>query len=338
MEDDYMVMNKTSISVKNLHIEYHEYVREKFFSFGKTQIHSPLKGISIEINQGDRLAIIGRNGSGKSTLLRAMAGLLKPSEGDITTNGRVILLAGVDPGFSSDLTGSENIKELAAVYGVPKNERKSFISKVKDFTELGDDFERKYGNYSSGMKGKLGFAFISDIKPDVLLIDEVFGAGDRDFKAKGKARMEELLADATTVVMCTHSLPLAKDICNRCIIIEGGHLVFAGDIDDGITYYKSLKRNLVDWMNFSYKEKVLENDALFFDFEKEFHVTEPIRVVVHDNIEKIFALTKEFETGEKCSIPITQLPVHLDCKVKLQQYRHEKWYDASEYIPITVIN
>ena len=334
MEDDYMVMNNSSISVKNLHIEYHEYVRGKFFSLGKTLIHNPLKGISIEINHGERLAVIGRNGSGKSTLLRTMAGLLKPSDGEITTNGRVILLAGVDPGFSNDLTGAQNVKELASVYGVPKEEIESFTRKVKDFTELGDNFERKYGNYSTGMKGKLGFGFISDIKPDILLIDEVFGAGDREFKAKARVRMEELLADAATVVMCTHSLAMAKDICNNCIIIEEGHIVFDGDIDDGITYYKSLKRNLVDWMNFSYKEKVLENDALFFDFEKEFNVTEAIRVVVHDNIEKIFALTKEFEVGEKCSIPINLLPNHLDCKVKLQQYRHEKWYDASDYIMI----
>ena len=210
-----MVLKNGSIDIESLSVQYSEFTRQGAFSTGKTTDHETLAEVSFSIQPSERVAVIGRNGSGKSTLLSSMAGMLRPSAGSINTQGRVLLLAGVDPGFSTYLTGSENIAQLAPAYGIPRKSVKSFSEKVKQFTELGDDFERKYGNYSSGMKGKLGFGFISHLECDILLIDEVFGAGDRDFKSKAKKKMEELIDRAATVVMCTTTHTLAREICNR---------------------------------------------------------------------------------------------------------------------------
>ena len=127
------------------------------------------------------MAIIGRNGSGKSTLLSA----LRECSGLPRSNrifGRVLYLSGVDPGFDAELTGRENVSQLSSAYGVKKEDVPMFVESVKEFTELGEAFERKYSGYSGGMKSKLGFGFISDLRSEILLIDETFGAGDRSLK------------------------------------------------------------------------------------------------------------------------------------------------------------
>ena len=149
VEDDDMVMKEGSIEVQGLRVEYEEYTREGFFSFGKTTKHMPLQEIDLKVKNGDRVAVIGRNGSGKSTLLLSLAGFLRPERGSIHTKGRTLFLAGVDPRFSPELTGRENITDLAPAYGIPGHLIEKFTESVKDFAELGDNFERKYGNYSS---------------------------------------------------------------------------------------------------------------------------------------------------------------------------------------------
>ena len=331
-----MVMKEGSIEVQGLRVEYEEYTREGFFSFGKTTKHMPLQEIDLKVKNGDRVAVIGRNGSGKSTLLLSLAGFLRPERGSIHTKGRTLFLAGVDPGFSPELTGRENITDLAPAYGIPGHLIEKFTESVKDFAELGDNFERKYGNYSSGMKGKLGFGFVSNLQCDILLIDEVFGAGDRDFKAKAKAKMEELIDDAATVVMCTHSLSLALDICNRCIILEEGRMVFEGGITEGVDFYKSLKKELVDWIELPYTTKYVDEEGLRFNFKDEFGVDEDLRLVVHDNLAKDFVILEEIGAGRDINIGLQALPGHLDCKFKVQQLRFGRWYDASNYTRIAL--
>ena len=330
-----MVLKNGSIEIENLSVQYSEFTRQGVFSTGKTTDHLTLSDISISIHPSERVAVIGRNGSGKSTLLSSMAGMLRPREGSINTRGRALLLAGVDPGFSTYLTGSENVSQLAPAYGIPRKSVGPFSEKVKQFTELGDDYERKYGNYSSGMKGKLGFGFISHLECDILLIDEVFGAGDRDFKAKAKEKMEELIDRAATVVMCTHSLTLAREICDRCIVLEGGGVAFDGPIEDGLAFYRSLKKSLVDWIDLPYAVKTSSNGELDFNFSRELGVEENIRLVIIDNISREFFLIEEIPAGSTFKVTKEDLPDHLDCKFKLQQNRFGRWYDASNYIPIS---
>jgi len=329
-----MVVKDSPIVVRDLEMEFHEHVREGFFSIGKSLDHIALRGVSFEVKQGDRLAIIGRNGSGKSTLLRCMAGFHRPKSGTVVTEGRVVLLAGTNPGFDSELTGRENIIEMALAYGIPPSEREGFSESVKEFTELGDDFERKFGNFSSGMQAKLGFGFISSIKSDILLVDETFGSGDIEFREKAKTRMNELLEDTGTVVMCTHSLSLAMAICNKAIVLENGYIVFEGEVNEGVEFYQSLNKKLVDWIDLPYNLKYIENDVVSFNFSEEFGVDEDIRFIIHDDKTKGYPVKDILPAGTDFVITRDLLPAHGQCKFKIQQKRLNRWYDASDYVQI----
>ena len=282
------------------------------------------------------MAIIGRNGSGKSTLLKAITGMLRPVDGSIIVNGRVIYLAGVNPGFDPELSGRENVKQLAFAYGIGSEVVTEFVEKIRDFTELGEAFERKYGGYSSGMMGKLGFGFISELRSDILIIDETFGAGDREFKKKAKSKMDELIHETATVVMATHSMELAKRICDRCIVIDDGILDFDGRVEHGVEHYKTLTENTLNWIQLPYEKKFVSSGKLSFDFDEEFGCREDLRFVIFDNSSNSFTTIKEIDGGENFEILIDELPTELDCKFKLQQFRDGKWYDASKYVQISV--
>jgi ABC-type polysaccharide/polyol phosphate transport system ATPase subunit len=192
------------------------------------------------VNNGDVVALVGRNGSGKSTLLRGIAGLLRPSDGSITTRGRVILLAGVNPGFSMEATGRENMLELGRAYGVSNTELHEFSQSIIDFADIGDAIDRRVKGYSGGMKGKLGFGFITALRPDVLLIDETLGVGDEEFQAKARDRLRKFVASSGAVIMSTHSLGLARELCNRGLVIDRGKIVADAEIEDAMLAYRGL--------------------------------------------------------------------------------------------------
>ena len=329
-----MVITGSAIRVKNLKMEFQEHVREGFLGLINTKNHLAIKDISLDVETGERLAVIGRNGSGKSTLLRCIAGFHKPKSGIIETNGRVILLAGTDPGFNKQLTGRQNVLDMAGAYGIPNAEKVGFVEGVRKFAELGENFDRKYGNYSSGMKGKLGFGFVSSITTDLLLIDETFGSGDLEFKEKAKLRMKELLEDAGTVVMCTHSLSLASEICDRVIVLENGFIVFDGEMEEGLDFYKSLNRQIVEWVEFPYSERKIEDGSISFDFLDEFGLNEDIRLVVYDSRLKDFIFIEVIPAGSSIKLSQATLSGDSEYKFKIQQKRLGRWYDASKYVNI----
>ena len=330
-----MVVESSAIDVQDLSVDYHEYTRDKVFSFGKRQTIHALKNINFTLEEGEHVAIIGRNGSGKSTLLKCLAGLLRPASGTVVINGRVIFLSGVDPGFDSELTGRENIRQLAPAYGVKKENIEEFTESVKQFTELGEAFERKYLGYSGGMKGKLGFGFISDLRSDILIIDETFGAGDREFKKKSKARMNAMVSEIPTLLMCSHGLSLVTSICERGLVMNEGELIFDGPILDAVAHYEALTEDSINWIEFPYQKKYISEEKLHFDFGDEFQIIENMRLVIFDNKLKQFILMEEFENLESFSCLRSDLPGHLDCFFKIQQFKDDKWYDASRYVRFT---
>lgn len=333
-----MVLDKFVISVEDISVDYHEYTRDKVFSFGKRQTINALKNINFSLEEGEHVAIIGRNGSGKSTLLKCIAGMLRPSTGSIKVEGRAIFLAGVDPGFDAELTGRENVKQLAPAYGVSQEKIEEFTESVKQFTELGEAFERKYSGYSGGMKGKLGFGFISDLRSDILMIDETFGAGDREFKKKSKARMNAMVSEIPTLVMCSHGLSLVASICERGLVMNEGELAFDGPINDAINFYEQLTEDSINWIEFPYQKKYISEEGLVFNFKEEFEIFENMRIVIHDNKLKQFILMEEFENLDSFTCKISDLPGHLDCMFKIQQYKDERWFDASRYVRLTKEN
>ena len=198
---------------------------------------SGVRNISLEVNQGEVLGIIGRNGSGKSTLLKMMAGVFPPDSGTIATRGSVSLLAGVGVGFHKELTGRENAYLYGALMGRTTEQIDELIEEIQSFAELDHHFDRPIRTYSSGMKSRLGISVATAFKPDLLLIDEVLGVGDASFRKKSERRVKDMISESGTVVIVSHSLGMLKTICDRIIVLGSGSVLHEGDVELGLELY-----------------------------------------------------------------------------------------------------
>ncbi len=196
-----------------------------------------LEGIDLTVNSGEVLGVIGKNGSGKSTLLRVIAGIYPADEGVCKVRGDISLLSGLGTGFSRHLTGRENAILYGSILGhsIPKMEE--LMTEIIDFSELGDFIDQPLRTYSAGMKARLGLAVASAIQPDILLVDEVLGVGDPNFREKSMDRILCMVEDAGTVVIVSHSFALMKKICSRMVLIHHGEIVSEGEPEDVIKAY-----------------------------------------------------------------------------------------------------
>ena len=235
-----MVLKSGSITISGLVTDYDDFIRSKSNPLGRIDSFRALDGIDIDVEPGEVVAIIGRNGAVKSTLLKVITGFMRPSKGVVETSGRVFLLAGSNPGLLYQLSGRENARLLGMAYGEENENIDSFVKSVEEFCNLREAFDRKVGGYSTGMRGKLGFGIITALKPDILLIDETLGVGDREFRAKAQIRLREFIERSGTVLISTHSLGLAKELCSRGILLEGGKIEFEGGIQEAIDRYISI--------------------------------------------------------------------------------------------------
>tara|TARA_B110001452_G_scaffold228672_1_gene204224 strand:- start:159 stop:869 length:711 start_codon:yes stop_codon:yes gene_type:complete len=226
------------LEIDDLTVSYKELKISGMSPFAKKRNIVALKNINFDVIKGENIAILGRNGAGKSTLLKCIAGFLRPSEGIVITRGRIMLLAGTNPGFQPDTSGRENLRLLAPLYGIENEKIDDFIKGVEEFTQLGESLNRNYRGYSTGMKGKLGFGFITGLTPDVLLIDETLGVGDLEFRAKAQIRLKKFIERSGSVIMSTHSLGLASEMCTKGILLDGGKILFQGDIKECINIYR----------------------------------------------------------------------------------------------------
>ena len=207
---------------------------------------SGVRNISLEVNQGEVLGIIGRNGSGKSTLLKMMAGVFPPDSGTIATRGSVSLLAGVGVGFHKELTGRENAYLYGALMGRTTEQIDELIEEIQSFAELDHHFDRPIRTYSSGMKSRLGISVATAFKPDLLLIDEVLGVGDASFRKKSEKRVKDMISESGTVVIVSHSLGMLKTICDRIIVLDSGSVLHEGDVESGLEIYANGQKDTND--------------------------------------------------------------------------------------------
>jgi ABC-type polysaccharide/polyol phosphate transport system ATPase subunit len=164
-----------------------------------------LRGISFKLERGEILGIVGRNGSGKSTLLRAIGGIYSPDEGRIEVHGKVSTLFSTTVGFQPELSGIENIYLNGILLGLSSKEVDELLDSIVDFAELGNFINMPVRTYSSGMYARLGFSIAVNVKGDILLIDEILGAGDAKFNQKARQKMEELLREGRTIVLASHN-------------------------------------------------------------------------------------------------------------------------------------
>ncbi len=202
--------------------------------------YTAINRLSLDVHQGEVLGIIGRNGSGKSTLLRVMAGIYQPDEGSVKVRGRTSLLAGVRVGLNENLTGRENVHLYGSILGHNKEVMDSMMDDIIEFSELGEFFEQPLRTYSSGMRARLGIAIASAVEPEILLIDEVLGVGDPQFREKSKQRILSLVQSTSTVVLVSHSFGLMREICDRVAFIDEGKVIFVGDPTKSIRKYFDL--------------------------------------------------------------------------------------------------
>lgn len=186
-----------------------------------------LKDVSFQVERGESVALIGRNGSGKSTMLKVIAGVMYPSQGSVRVNGEIAPMIELGAGFDMELTARENIFLNGAVLGHDRAYMQEHFESIIDFAELKDFVDVPVKNYSSGMLARLGFAVATEVKADLLVVDEVLAVGDFMFQQKCQKRLADMLAGDTTLLFVSHNSQQVQELCRRAIWLDHG--VVRGD-------------------------------------------------------------------------------------------------------------
>lgn len=193
-----------------------------------------VENLTATFPTGSSVALLGRNGAGKSTLLKLIAGTIRPTSGRVTSTGSISYPVGFAGSFHQDLTGAQNTRFVARLYGVDTDELTDY---VKDFAELGQHFHMPLRTYSAGMKARLSFGVSMGIPFDTYLVDEVTSVGDGAFRNKSIAVFDDRRENAGVIIV-SHSTPMVKRICDIGVVLENGYLQFYDDIDEAIEHHE----------------------------------------------------------------------------------------------------
>ncbi len=204
---------------------------ERFGFKTKTQTKefAALSDISLDVPRGHRIGIIGRNGAGKTTLLKLICGNFAPTAGEIKVNGTVQALMSMGLGFHPESTGRENVESSLQYNGLVRDAYRQAMEGIIEFCELGDYLDQPFKTYSLGMQARLMFAAATAIRPDILIVDEVLGAGDAYFVAKSKRRVEKLINSGCTMLLVSHSMQQVLELCDEAIWLDGGRVRMRGE-------------------------------------------------------------------------------------------------------------
>jgi ABC-2 type transport system ATP-binding protein len=194
--------------------------------------------VSFTVDQGESIGLMGLNGSGKSTLLKLISGVMKPDQGSVLTRGRIAGLIAAGAGFHPQLSGRENVYLNAAILGMSERETKRKFEQIVDFASVGKFLDTPVGHYSSGMSARLGFSVAAFAESDIFLADEVLAVGDRPFKRKCMARMQEIKKEGRTLFYVSHAPASVRQMCDRALVLVDGKLGFDGPVAEGIHFLK----------------------------------------------------------------------------------------------------
>ena len=203
-----------------------------------------LEDISLEINQGDRVALVGHNGAVKTTLLRVLAGIYEPYAGIVHTDGVVAPLFDFMIGADPEGSGYENIILRGLHMGLSKSEIRKKMDDIAAFTELGEFLDLPVRTYSAGMQARLAFAIATSITPEILLLDEAIIVGDMSFLGKASDRIRQFVNQAGILVLASHSEPMVRDMCTKLVLMKHGRIVWTGDVDEGFERYREAMSQL----------------------------------------------------------------------------------------------
>jgi ABC-2 type transport system ATP-binding protein len=252
----------TSIVVENatkwFRLQHHRTLKQMSVAAARGQEISSrflaVDDVSFTVEQGESIGLMGLNGSGKSTLLKMINGVMRPDSGSVLTRGRVAGLIATGAGFHSQLSGTDNIYLNAAILGLSEKETDAVYDDIVEFADLGRFLNQPVGTYSSGMQSRLGFAIAIHVDCDIFLADEVLAVGDKPFKKKCLAKMEEIRQSGATIFYVSHAAASVQKMCERVLVLERGKLVFDGEAKAGI-----------EFLHYGPDEGEEENEELGFD-------------------------------------------------------------------------
>ena len=224
----------------NVYLDRSNTIKESLLSLfkrNKKEKRIVLDDISLDVNKGEAVALIGVNGSGKSTLLKLMTKIIYPNKGKIETNGKLTSLLELGAGFHPDFSGRENIYFNASIFGLTRKEIDERLDKIIEFSELGEYIDNPVRTYSSGMYMRLAFSVAINVDADILLVDEILAVGDQHFQEKCLDKMKSLRDEGKTMVFVTHSMGQVKQLCTRAVWINNGKIAKDGPVNEVVDEY-----------------------------------------------------------------------------------------------------
>lgn len=313
------------------------------YQYTKGDSFLALDDVSLEINRGERVGIIGANGAGKSTLLKLLSRITSPTSGKIMYKGRIASMLEVGTGFHGELTGRENIYLNGAILGMSRDEVDSKIDRIIEFSECEKFIDTPVKRYSSGMFVKLAFAVASHLDAEIILMDEVLAVGDMKFQCKCISKMRELAVDENrTVLYVSHNMSTIQELCSRCIVLESGKKTFDGEVDEAIKRYLGGEQDDFfshEYKGDKYKQKVVNKklnltsvkyngrtDNIFYDDEN-------IQLELKwENLEDIKNLSLRIEVYDYKRYPITAFVIENFYSGRLGEAHSQKFsIDVSKF-------
>lgn len=225
------LLGRRSTSLKDRLTGFSSNKKDEFWAF---------HNVSVQVPKGSMLGVIGRNGSGKSTFLRTLCGVYRPTTGEVRVRGRVTALLELGAGFHPELTGRENVYMNGSVVGLGRDYMDDVMDEIIEMADIGSFIDAPIETYSSGMRARLGFAVSVQMRPEILLADEITAVGDISFKEHGIRRMNELRDAGTTIVQVSHNLSMIEKSCDQVLWLHHGEVRLLGDPKDVVAEYKSL--------------------------------------------------------------------------------------------------
>ena len=313
-------MQQTTIKVENISKIYRIYdnPKERFLEVvhkGKKEYgkdHYALNDVSFEVKEGEILGIIGVNGSGKSTLLKIITGVLQPTKGSVTVNGRVSALLELGAGFNPDYTGVENIYFNGLIMGFSRKEMDEKVKGIIEFADIGEFINQPVKTYSSGMLVRLAYAVAVSIEPDILIVDEALAVGDVYFQMKSMSKMEELFRKGKTVIFVSHDTASVRKLCNTAIYLDKGKVIAKGTAKEVVDLYEAKAREVMsNSTQFQQRDEVKKTHVNLLETEPIDHFIENkeyMKIVEHsrEGNGKAKVCNLEFLSEDRLSLSIVE--------------------------------
>lgn len=237
MQKEYAIVAKQISKVYKMYTKQSDKLKDLFMGKASGKEFYALKKVSISVEKGDSVGLIGLNGSGKSTLANILCGISQPTHGEISINGTTSMIA-ISSGLNSALTGMENIELKGLMIGLSKKQIEDLKEEIIEFADVGEFINQPVKTYSSGMKSRLGFAISININPDIIVIDEALSVGDVTFTQKCLDKMNEFREKGKTIFFVSHSINQVEEFCNKALWLEYGMMKAYGDVEEVIPMYK----------------------------------------------------------------------------------------------------